>query len=324
VSADVLTAGEALVAFVPDSPVPFEHAARFDARVGGAEVNFAVCLAGLGQRVAWYGVLGDDAAGRMVLRALRQAGVEVPAVTVAAGERTGIYLRDWQPDGERRPTYYRAGSAARLLEPDRLPADLAPGRWLHLTGITAALGDGPRGLLHELVDRARRVDARVSFDPNYRPALWPPKEAAAHLGELAARCDVLLMSEEDSHLLFGGDERAALDAANELGPSTVVLKRGRRGALAVHGDNFAQTAAVEARAVDPVGAGDAFNAGFVAALLDGASLDAALAAGARLGALATEHPGEHPPMALRRRRRRQPTRAEDSPAARSGDAEAGL
>ena len=295
-SAEVLTAGEALVAIVPDAPVPFEDASCFDAKVGGAEVNFAVCLARLGRTVAWYGMLGDDPAGRMVLRALREAGVEASAVTVAAGEQTGIYLRDWQPDGERRPRYYRAGSAARLLAPASLPADLAPGRWLHLTGITAALGDGPRAMLHELVDRARRIDAGVSFDPNYRPALWAPHEAAPHLGELAARCNVLLMSEDDSHLLFGGDERGALEAARELGPATVVLKRGRRGALALHGATFAQTAAVEARAVDPVGAGDAFDAGFVAALLDGAPLDAALAAGARLGALATEHPGEHPPM----------------------------
>jgi 2-dehydro-3-deoxygluconokinase len=135
---------------------------------------------------------------------------------------------------------------------------------------------------------------------------------------LTARCDVLLMSEEDSRLLFGGDERAALDAAHELGPSTVVLMRGRRGALALHGDTFTQTAAVDARAVDPVGAGDAFNAGFVAAVLDGASLEEALAAGAKLGARATEHPGEHPPVPLRRRPLRQPTRVEDATAARSG------
>jgi 2-dehydro-3-deoxygluconokinase len=294
VTADVLTAGEALVAFVPDAPVPFENASRFEAKVGGAEVNFAVCLAALGERVAWYGMLGDDPAGRMVLRELREAGVDVAAVTVAAGERTGIYLRDWQPDGERRPTYYRAGSAARLLDSDRLPADLGPGRWLHLTGITAALGDGPRALLHELVGRARRVDARVSFDPNYRAALWQPHEAAAHLRELAARCDVLLMSEEDSRLLFGGDERAALDAAHDLGPSTVVLKRGRRGALALHGGAVAEIEAIQARAVDPVGAGDAFNAAFVAAVLNGAPLKTALTAGARLGARATEQCGEHP------------------------------
>jgi 2-dehydro-3-deoxygluconokinase len=294
VTVDVLTAGEALVAFVPDAPVPFEDASRFEGKVGGAEVNFAVCLAALGERVAWYGMLGDDPAGRMVLRELRQAGVEVAAVTVAAGERTGIYLRDWQPDGERRPSYYRAGSAARLLAADRLPADLAPGRWLHLTGITAALGDGPRALLHELIDRARRVDARVSFDPNHRPALWPAQDAAAHLRELASRCDVLLMSEEDSWLLFGTDEHAALEAARELGPSTVVLKRGRRGTLALHGAAVAEIEAIQAHAVDPVGAGDAFNAAFVAAVLNGAPLETALAAGARLGAHATEHCGEHP------------------------------
>jgi 2-dehydro-3-deoxygluconokinase len=298
VTADVLTVGEALVAFVPDAPVPFDHASRFEAKVGGAEVNFALCLAALGERVTWYGVVGDDPLGRMVLRELREAGVDIDVATVATGERTGIYLRDWQPDGERRPTYFRAGSAARLLGPERLPLDLAPRRWLHLTGITAALGDGPRGVLHELVDRARRGSARVSFDPNYRPALWPPREAAPLLRELAARSDVLLMSEEDSQLLFGSDDRAALHAAHELGPATVILKRGRRGALGLHGGTVAEVDATEARAVDPVGAGDAFNAAFVAALLNGASLETALLAGARLGALATEHPGEHPPVRL--------------------------
>lgn len=298
---DVLTAGEALVAFVPDAPVRFDDASRFAAKVGGAEVNFALCLAALGEQVAWYGVLGDDPPGRIVLRELREAGVEVDAATVVASERTGVYLRDWQPDGERRPTYYRAGSAARLLGPERLPADLAPRRWLHLTGITAALGEPQRKLLHELVDRARRGSASFSFDPNYRPALWQPQEAALHLRELAARSDVLLMSEEDSLLLFGSDDLAALHAADELGPSTVVLKRGRRGALALHEGVVLEIDATEARAIDPVGAGDAFNAAFVAALLNGHPIETALTAGAKLGALATEHPGEHPPIDLCRR-----------------------
>jgi 2-dehydro-3-deoxygluconokinase len=296
VSAALVTAGEALVAILPDRPLPFERAAALQLAVGGAEVNFATCAAALGLPVRWYGHLGDDAPGRLVLAHLRHAGVDVADVQLRRGERTGVYLRDWQPDGQRRPTYYRAGSAARLLTADGLPESLVPSRWLHLTGITAALGADAVAAMHRLVERARSTGARISFDPNYREALWPAEAAVPVLSDFARRCDVLLMSDEDRQLLFGGQlsDEAALEAAAAIGPALVVLKQGARGARALDGDVLASVPALGARAVDPVGAGDAFNAGFVAALLRGEGTEKALVAAAALGALATETPSEHP------------------------------
>lgn len=292
---EVITAGEALLAVLPQDPVSFEDGTSFSTHVGGAELNFAVCLAGLGVDVAWHGHLGRDGAGRKVLRTLEQAGVSTELVATWPHERTGLYLRDWQPDGRRRPVYYRAGSAARRLRPSCWPGSAAATRWLHITGITAALGDGPRALLEHLVGWAHARGLTISLDPNFRPALWAAHEAAPVLLQFACASDVLLLSEEDADLMFGDvDAQTVLDQATRLGPEIVVLKRGGRGALAAADGVVHAISPEPAHAVDPVGAGDAFDAGLVAALLRGHPLDRALRTGARLGALATQQPGEHP------------------------------
>ncbi|HEU4976281.1 MAG TPA: sugar kinase [Baekduia sp.] len=298
-SPEVVTAGEALLAVVPSEPLPFEDASSFLTFVGGAEVNFAICLSQLGVDVAWHGHLGDDPAGRKVLRALTDAEVSTALVRSWPDERTGLYLRDWRPDGVRRPSYYRARSAARHLHPRHWPADATATRWLHLTGITAALGDGPRALLEHLLEWARASGLRISFDPNYRPALWSAAEAAPVLRALAAQADVVLLSEEDAELLFGDlAPEATLEAALGLGPGIAVLKRGARGALAAADGVVHHVAPAPAQAVDPVGAGDAFDAGLVAALLERRPLEEALRLGALLGARATEQAGEHPPAVV--------------------------
>jgi 2-dehydro-3-deoxygluconokinase len=293
----VVTVGEALLAIIPTEPVPFEDALQLRAVVGGAEVNFAVGLAQRGIPVAWVGHLGDDPPGRRVLAALCNSGVDTRHVRVWPTERTGIYLRDWLPDGQRRPTYYRRNSAARRLSPEHWPPPMAePLRWLHVTGITAALGPGPRKLVEHAAAHARAVGATVSFDPNFRPVLWPAREARPTLRALAGLSDVVLMSEEDAEVMLGTtDPLHALTALEDLGVPLGVLKRGEQGAVVLDRDTLVEQPAVAVSvAVDPVGAGDAFNAGFVAGLLDGKPVSTALRLGAEAGAIAVEHAGEHP------------------------------
>ncbi len=165
-----------------------------------------------------------------------------------------------------------------------------------MTGITCALGPSPRATVELAVRWAGGHGWPVSLDPNHRPQLWTDEEARAALLPLVARCSVLLLSVEDAELLFATAEPgAAIARAHGARARIVVLKRGALGAVASDGKVTVEVPAVDvAEPVDPVGAGDAFDAGFVAALLRrGDDLGGALAVGAHAGACAVRVTGEH-------------------------------
>ena len=146
---------------------------------------------------------------------------------------------------------------------------LAGASLVHLTGITMALGDGPRDLVLSLARRARDAGAIVTFDPNYRPALWPgPREAAAAMASVLRYVDWYLCGAVEGEALFGvrGAE-AVLEAVPVAG---AVVRVGERGALVAAGGAVSEVppARVEP-VVDEIGAGDAFAAGFAYGLLQG-------------------------------------------------------
>jgi 2-dehydro-3-deoxygluconokinase len=289
----VVTFGEPLAAGLPDDPLPIEQSPALRLHAGGAELNFAVGLRRLGIASSLVGHVGDDPPGRLIRQILRAEGVNTSRLTVRP-RPTGLYLREWLPDGARRPYYYRAGSAAASFGPADWPGDLAGARWLHLTGVTAALSASCRDACAAALDWARSAGIPVSFDPNYRPSLWDIGAARAALRPLIAGCDVLLIGLDEASLLLGaGTVAEAAAAAAALGPELVVVKQGAAGASAWRDGQLFSEPALATVATDPVGAGDAFNAGCVAALLAGRPLAHALALGAYCGAKVAAVPGEH-------------------------------
>jgi 2-dehydro-3-deoxygluconokinase len=289
----VVTIGEAIVAVVPDAPVPIAEAGCLRPHVGGAELNFAVGLARLGQDVAWIGALGNDPFGGVVRSTLTAEGIDDRFVAIVDGGRTALYLREWLPDGQRRLVYYRQGSVASELTPALWP-DVAPA-WVHVTGITPALGDGPASLVEHAVSWAHERGIPVSLDPNFRPALWSAAAARDRLLPLAERSSVVLLSDEDAEMMFGSRvPDRVLECVLELGARVAVLKRGDRGVIARKRDRGPlSTLAAAGTALDPVGAGDGFDAGFVVAMLATGDLEFALELGAYVGARAVEAVGEH-------------------------------
>ncbi|HKN97236.1 MAG TPA: sugar kinase [Pseudonocardiaceae bacterium] len=289
---DVVTIGETMVMLVPAEPVPLADAATLAVHAGGAESNVAVYLVELGHPTRWVSRLGDDPFGDLVLRRLAAAGVDTTAVARVPGGRTGLYVKD---PGAGRTTvhYYRERSPAAALAPDTL-ADplLAEGRVLHLSGITAALSASSRELVRTAV-RERPVPGRlVSFDVNYRPGLWPVDEAGPVLAELADASDLVFVGLDEARTLWGCASPAAV---RELlpHPATVVVTDGAVGASAfgAGGAVFVPTPAVTV--VEPVGAGDAFAAGYLAGALEGREDEARLRFGHLVAAAAMSVPSDH-------------------------------
>ena len=284
-----------MVVFVPDAPGPLRHAERFTRGVAGAESNVAIGLCRLGHRAGWSGRVGDDEFGAFILATLRGEGVDVRLAVRDARGPTGVMFKERSAGADSRVFYYRRHSAASLLDAADVPAaELRRAKWLHLTGITPALGEGPRRAVFAAAEGARAAGVRVSFDPNYRARLWSPEEAAPVLRRLAAQADLLLCSEEEGRLMFGAEEpRAIVRAACAAGCGMVAVKRGGLGALVgTAGGAWEVPAWPIPAVVEPTGAGDAFAAGFLAGLLEARPPAEAGRMGAVCGALACRVAGD--------------------------------
>ncbi len=285
------------------------EAVRLD--TGGAESNVAIGLVRAGVPTTWVGRVGTDPAGERVVADVRGAGVDVVAVPDAE-RSTGIMVKERLADGRTRVSYHRRGSAGSAIAPDDVPAGLVEQASLvHLTGITLALSDRARSTVDAVLDRAAAADVPVSFDVNHRPKLIDADTARQRYRAVAERASVVFASDDEARLLLGIDEPSRTDDdARDRGPGgradeeslahglaalaagTAVVKLGSRGAVASVDGVLHRRAATPVRVVDPVGAGDAFVAAWLAAVLGGAGPVEALDRAADAGALACTVPGD--------------------------------
>jgi 2-dehydro-3-deoxygluconokinase len=299
---EVVTLGECLVAFVAASPGSLAHATVFERHIAGAEANVAVGLARLGHRVAYIGRIGPDGFGAAIHRTLRGEGVDVRDL-VADDAPTAVMFRERRIVGAAEVAYHRSGSAGSHLSPDDVDRVVAGGafdgaRWLHLTGITPALSVAARDAVFRARDLARSRGLTISFDVNLRRRLWSDEVAGPALRAIATGVDVVLGSPDELAVLAGRDPStdvaSAAHAVLDLGVRTVVAKLGADGAFALEtgGEPIASRAVSVPQVIDPVGAGDAFCAGYIAGQLDGVDLPTALRMANACGALAVAALGD--------------------------------
>jgi len=294
--AEVFTFGECMAVLYPPDPVTIDDAPLLKWDIGGAEANCAIALARLGVSVQFQTRIGNDPFGRKMVEILAGEGVDTSRVSIDATRPTGVFFREWLPDGVRRVFYYRAGSAASNMGPEDVLADALQGaKAMHLTGITPALSERAHQACLHAIQLAKQAGVMITFDPNFRPRLWSAEAARVAMTPMAAASDIILMGHEDAAALFGpGDDEHYLQSALALGIGTVVLKRAERGALAIHdGVRYEAEVVTAERVIDPVGAGDGFDAGFIAARLRGKSMAEALHIGAIVGAGSVAHLGDY-------------------------------
>ncbi|ANS63462.1 PfkB family carbohydrate kinase [Streptomyces lincolnensis] len=264
--ADVVCVGETMAVLSPPDARPLGEQNTLRMAVGGAESNVACGLAGLGHRAAWLSRVGDDPFGRRIMADLAARGVDVSAVETDPEHPTGVYFKDPGPD-RTRTYYYRGGSAATRMGPElaRDPV-LRQARMVHLSGVAAALSDSCARLLRTLLSGPARKPA-VSFDVNHRPALWRGADAARSLLVLARCADIVFVGRDEAETLWG---TASCDAvADLLSPApVVVVKDAEHGATSYANGVRTFVPSLPTKVVEPVGAGDAFAAGYLAAVLE--------------------------------------------------------
>jgi 2-dehydro-3-deoxygluconokinase len=272
--------GETMLALAPPSGETLQTAGMLAVDHAGAESNTCVGLARLGLRAAWVSRLGEDPPGDRILEALRAERVGTQFVKRDPSRPTGLMLKD---PAAGRVHYYRAGSAASALSPADLDGvPVAAARAVLVTGVTPLLGEGPGAAGLALFGAARGL--RV-FDPNLRQGLWGSSRRADLVRPYLDACDLLIGGEHELTEIVGSEPDAQTLARRcaTRGPREVVVRSGAELGVLCEG----LWTVIDTRrdaAVDSVGAGDAFNAGYLAVRLAGGTPRDALTTGAQCGA----------------------------------------
>ncbi len=284
-------------------------------RFGGDTLNAAIYLARLIDRekfaVAYVTALGTDAMSGEMCAAWEREGIVTQWVQRLPDKLPGMYMIETDPGGERRFHYWRNDSAARywLAGPQAPDVRTAMGAapTIYLSGISLAiLSPADRELLFDTVRACRMRGGKIVFDNNYRPRLWPNREAAvASYRRVLEMTDIALLTLDDEEALYGaaGAElagEAEIESATEsaiararlLGVPEVVVKRGAASCIVQVGEQrFVAEPERVANVVDTTAAGDSFGAAYLSMrLAGGAPLDAARA-GHRLAATVIQHRG---------------------------------
>ncbi len=293
----VLVAGETLIDMLPDRPGSLADVGAFERRAGGAPANVAVALARLDETPLLWTRLAADPFGDFLAERLASEGLPDRFVERDPDARTALAFVAHDDDADRRFTFYRDGTADTRIRPGTVPdAVLDDLDWVHVGGV--ALTDEPaRSATLDLAERARDAGCTVSFDPNARPELWDgTAEYAAAVNEALAYAHVVKTDPDELAFLDVDAPEELARAVRKRGPHTVFVTLGDDGALASSGANApwsgeTRHSGFEVVSVDTTGAGDAFLAGAITAMLDERNRDETLAFANAVAATATTEAG---------------------------------
>ena len=292
---EIVTIGETMVSLAPGKSGFLRYADSFSPGVAGAESNVAVYASRFGHTSGWISRLGEDEFGYLIQNAVRAEGVDASQVKFVEGGRTGVMFRQMLTGRETSVFYYRNGSAASGMDETDLPETyLREAKILHLTGITPVLSESCLEMTQKAIKMARDWGCMVSFDPNVRKKLWGGQDYRGVLREMALEADIVLLGLEEGRMLFETeDPESLLKLLFQKGRAKyVAVKNGDRGAVAATREESVEIPPYPCHCVDPIGAGDAFNAGFLCGILENLPVEQCGKMGAAAGAMATECVGD--------------------------------
>ena len=289
---DLVGLGEVMLRLAAPPPLRLDQALSLDVQIGGSEANVLAAVSRLGLRTGLITALpAEHAWGDRTVRELCGHGVDCAGVLRRPGSRMGLYFLEYGPPPRAvRVLYDRRESALSQLVPDEVDWTLVRGaRMVHLSGITAALGENLRAVIRRACREAEGAGVPISFDVNYRSRLWSAKEARDFLAEILPAVHYLFIGSDDAATVFelAGAPETVLNGLRKIAPAaTIALTLGEAGSAALAGSVVHRPSRLyTVTTVDRVGAGDAFAAGFLWRVLQGRSVQEAIDAATALAAL---------------------------------------
>ncbi len=279
----VVSLGELLVDMVSDADVGLAAAPRFLKAPGGAPANVAVGLQRLGIDARFVGQVGADPFGDWLKQIIVRESVDTEFLLQTESARTTIAFVATRADGKKDICFYRNPGADALLSPEIASERLFDGARIFHCG-SVSLSENPcRAAQFKAAQLARELGVLVSFDPNWRPSIWSEHADARELiWEMMHLSDIVKVADEEWEFITGeSDLEKGAQKIREAGARLVVVTRGAEGAYF----NFKNAegkivsdavAGFPSKAIDSLGAGDAFVAGLLSQLLEYSRLEDAL------------------------------------------------
>jgi len=269
--AEIWTMGELLVEIMRPRPdMSLREAGEFlGPYPSGAPGIFIDMVARLGRRAGMIGAVGNDDFGRCLLDRLRRDGVDCRFVSVVDEVSTGVAFVTYRSDGSRQFLYHIGNAAAGMARAPDLRDEPAPA-FFHVMGCSLAASERFRGEILKALDAFVAKGAKVSFDPNLRVELLGPRGLDEVVRPVVARCSVLMPGVEELLLLSGEPtvERATSRLFENPRLEVIALKRGSKGCTVFTREGSFSLGVYAVKAVDPTGAGDAFDAAFLCGLIE--------------------------------------------------------
>ena len=279
---DVVTFGEAMVRLSPPHFERLEQTRSLDLNVGGAELNVAVGVTRFGMKSTWISKLPKNGLGFLIRDRAQDFGVDCSHIVWSDQGRAGLYFLEFGASPRASSVLYdRSGSAISMIKRGEVDwAKIFTGsKHFHVSGITPALSPSAGEVTAEALKAAKKAGCSVSYDLNYRKKLWTPADAKKIQEPMMADVDILITTEEDTHVVFGIREKDYEAAAQKLAQTfefkivAITLRedlsvwRNNWTAIAYQDGKIFRDRKYEVEIVDRVGAGDSFTAGFLYGLL---------------------------------------------------------
>ncbi len=263
----ILSLGEILVEIMrnkKDIPhtVPGEYLGPYPS---GAPAIFIDTAARLGAHAGFIGCVGDDDFGTMLLKRLKNDGVDVSHIKVLKGYTTGIAFVMYYSTGERRFVFHLRYSAAGQLSPAHVDEDyVSRFNVLHIMGSSLSITEDSRNACYKALEIIYKKGGIVTFDPNLRPELIGIERIREISYPVIEKSKVIMPSKTELEALTGNKD--IVKGAKKLlsmGPDIVVVKLGSEGSIAVTDEKVVKMSTFNVKEIDPTGAGDVHDAAFI-------------------------------------------------------------
>jgi 2-dehydro-3-deoxygluconokinase len=271
---DIIAIGEPMLEFNAEEEGVLSEVRHFAVGWGGDTSNFSIAASRAGGRVGYLTRLGDDEFGESFLKLWQREGIDITRIVKDPDAFTAAYFIS-RKGKQHYFTYFRRDSAASRMTPSFLPRDyIAGAKLLHVSGISQAISVSAGETVSAAIAIAKSAGGLVSYDPNFRPALWTLDRARAVIHETCRQADLTFPSLDDARQLTGitAPEEIARHYLG-LGSKVVVVKLGAEGALLATADGLRRFPPYKVDSIDMSGAGDTFDGAFVAGYLAGRPMD---------------------------------------------------
>ncbi len=244
----------------------------------GAPAIFADTLAKLGSSTGFIGVIGNDDFGSLAVERFENNGVNISNLRQMEEYRTGTSFVSYFKDGSRKFLFHLNHAAAGQLLPQDVDSSyISNAKFLHVAGSTLSINENCKETVYKAVEIASENGLKITYDPNIRPELLEENTVREISEPILEACDFLLPNEEEIKNLSEKQELAScVEEFLDYSIEAIVVKEGANGAKIYSQNKELDVSSFQVNEIDPTGAGDSFDAGFVHSIIEDKELEEAV------------------------------------------------